>query len=162
MVLKLVRRYRGKTYTIGDLYVNGKLFCQTLEDTDRNLKNTDPLSKIKATKVYGETAIPTGEYVVRLDVVSPKYSNFTRYPYAKAYNGKMPRILMPNYKSEVPGWQGVLIHPGNSNENTLGCVLVGLNTNNKNWISNSQVTWINLMETMKGQEVKLIIEWQTN
>ena len=40
--LRLERIYKGVSYTIGKLYLNGKYFCDTLEDTDRGLKDTMP------------------------------------------------------------------------------------------------------------------------
>lgn len=120
MVLKLDRKYKKDTYTIGYLYVDGVRFCNTLEDRDRGLKESDSLSMIKSRKVYGETAIPTGTYVVTLDVVSGKYASSDWY--RKLCGGKMPRLL------GVPGFEGILIHPGNTALDTLGCILVGRNT----------------------------------
>ena len=73
MKLRLERRWKKATYTIGNLYVDGKYFCNTLEDKDRGLNRYDAVERIKAKKVYGETAIPTGAYDVLMDVVSPKY-----------------------------------------------------------------------------------------
>lgn len=120
MVLQLIRKWKRDTYTIGKLIVDGVPFCETCEDKDRGLKIADGLQEIKKRKVYGETAIPWGTYVVRMDVVSPKYA--ARDWYAKNCNGgRMPRIM------DVPGWEGVLIHPGNSALDSLGCVLVGRN-----------------------------------
>ena len=120
MRLKLERTARESEYTIGRLYVNGAYECDTLEDRDRGLSRSMPLSEIKERKVYGQTAIPTGEYRVTLSVRSPKYSAKATW---RDYNGGfMPRLL------SVPGWEGVLIHPGNTSADTEGCVLVGRNT----------------------------------
>ena len=47
MELKLIRKYRKTDYTIGILYVNNKYFCEILEDTDRGLKDSMSLEKIK-------------------------------------------------------------------------------------------------------------------
>lgn len=120
MKLLVDRRYKKATYVIGLLYVDGKFFSNTLEDTDRGLQKSDPLSVIKAKKIPGETAIPTGTYRITMDVVSPKYSAVAYY--RKLCGGRMPRIL------NVPGYEGVLIHPGNSAIDTMGCVLVGKNS----------------------------------
>jgi hypothetical protein len=60
-------------------------------------------------------------YYVNMNTISPKYSNFSKYPYAEPYNAKMPRI------TNVPGYDGVLIHPGNTKRDTSGCILVGEN-----------------------------------
>lgn len=120
MELKLLRKWKKATYTIGVLYVDGRYFSEALEDTDRGLKQTDSLSYIRQNKIYGETAIPTGEYKILMDVVSPKYSAVTWY--RNLCGGKMPRL------ENVPGFEGVLIHPGNTALDTLGCILVGRNT----------------------------------
>lgn len=120
MKLKLERKYKKATYTIGILYVNGVRFCETCEDQDRGLKQTDSIGTIKSKKVYGETAIPTGTYKILMDVVSPKYSAVAFYQ--QLCGGKMPRL------QNVPGFEGVLIHPGNTAFDSYGCVLVGRNT----------------------------------
>ena len=115
----LVRRIAKRpTYTIGRMYIDGKYVCDTLEDTDRGLKQTDSLSSIQKKKVYGQTAIPTGIYGITLNVISPKFKD---RGWAKFCNGKLPRLL------NVPGYDGVLIHVGNKPEDTLGCILVGYN-----------------------------------
>jgi len=119
MKLRVERRWKKSTYTIGILYINGQRFCETLEDKDRGLKQTDGLAAINALKVYGETAIPAGTYTVIMNVTSPKYAAVTWYN--NLCGGKMPRL------SGVPGFDGVLIHPGNSALDTLGCLLVGKN-----------------------------------
>ena len=83
------------------------------------MKQSDPLVTIQKKKVYGETAIPTGIYKLEMNVVSPKYSLVKWYQ--DLCKGKMPRLL------NVPGFEGVLIHPGNTPLDTFGCVLVGDN-----------------------------------
>ena len=118
MKLELKRIFRGPKYTIVKLYVDNQYVCDTLEDTDRGLKQTDSLSSIQKKKVYGQTAIPTGTYGITLNVISPKFKDRS---WAKFCNGKLPRLL------NVPGYDGVLIHVGNKPEDTLGCILVGYN-----------------------------------
>lgn len=122
MKLKVERRWKKDTYTIGILYVDGIRFCETLEDKDRGLKQTDPLSTIRRKKVYGETAIPTGIYTVQMSIISPKYAGISWYQ--KTCRGRMPRL------ENVPGFEGILIHPGGGNGplDTMGCILVGKNT----------------------------------
>lgn len=115
----LVKRlYKLPTYTIGKLYVDGVYVCDTLEDKDRGLRQNMPLNEIYRKKVYGETAIPVGRYFVDMDTESPK---FKYRIWAKPYGGKLPRLL------SVPGWEGVLIHVGNSGPETFGCLLCGYN-----------------------------------
>lgn len=117
----LVRRIAKKpTYTIGHLYINGKYFCDTVEDKDRGLTQDMTLDKIKSIKVPSETAIPSGTYKVTLDVVSPRLSKKQFYrDYANG--GRVPRIL------NVKGFDGVLIHCGNSALDSSGCLIAGEN-----------------------------------
>ena len=122
MKLRLERRWPKATYTIGVLFIDGIRYCETLEDRDRGLKQSDPLAHITAKKVAGETAIPKGTYGVAMNVTSPKYAGVAWY--WQFCRGKMPRLLA------VPGFDGILIHPGGSNGplDTRGCILVGKNT----------------------------------
>lgn len=119
MKIRIDRRWKKSTYTIGRLYLDGVFFCNTLEDKDRGLRQTDSLESIKARKVYGETAIPTGCYEVLMDVTSPKYADIVWYK--NLCGGKMPRL------KNVPGFDGILFHPGSSALDCMGCILVGRN-----------------------------------
>ena len=154
MKLELERRWKKATYTIGRLYVDGHFFCNTLEDRDRGLKQSDPETYIKARKVYGETAIPTGTYGVSMNTTSPKYAAVSWY--WKLCQGKMPRLLA------VPGFDGILIHPGNDALDTLGCILVGRNTK-VGKLTDSKATFQKLYKEMakavrRGEEISIVIE----
>lgn len=116
--LLLTRIAKRETYTIGRLYANGIYICDTIEDRDRGLTDNMPEAEIIRRKVYGHTAIPTGTYPVDMDTVSPKFKSRI---WAKPYDGKLPRI------QNVKGFSGVLIHVGNTEADTLGCILVGRN-----------------------------------
>lgn len=120
MDITLKRIAKKQSYTIGKLYVDGKYVCDTIEDTDRGLDQKQDLEYIQRNKKYGITAIPTGKYEVLMDVKSPKYSTINFYK-INANNGCVPRL------KNVPGWDGVLIHCGNTAENSLGCIIVGQN-----------------------------------
>lgn len=120
MQLLLKRIARKPSYTIGKLYINGKYQCDTVEDTDRGLSDKMSVDEIKSKKVYGETAIPVGTYKISLDVVSPKYSKQQFY-LTNANGGRVPRLM------GVKGFDGVLIHVGNTAKDSLGCILVGQN-----------------------------------
>lgn len=135
------RRWKKDTYTIGVLYIDGVRFCETLEDKDRGLKSSDSYSSIRSRKVYGETAIPTGTYGVRMDVVSPKYAAVSWYK--RLCGGKMPRLM------GVPGFEGILIHPGNTALDTYGCILVGRNTK-VGQVTSSKDTFAELYRRMKA------------
>jgi len=140
MKIKVERKWKKETYTIGRLYINEKFFCNTLEDMDRGLKQSDPITTIQKKKVYGETAIPTGKYKIEMNIVSPKYSAVKWYQ--DLCKGKMPRLL------NVPGFEGVLIHPGNTPLDTFSCILVGENKV-KGKLINSRETFKNLYKQLR-------------
>ena len=154
--LKLVldRRWKKDTYTIGILTVNGKYFCETVEDKDRGLSSDMPVNVIKHGKVYGLTAIPTGTYNVDMNIISPK---FKAKSWAKKYGGVIPRL------AGVPCWSGVLIHPGNTAADTEGCILVGENKV-KGGVTKSVETWCRLMDEylwpakLRGEKVYITIK----
>ena len=149
MEILLIRKYKKPTYTIGNLYINGKWIANTLEDVDRNLNSSMSAEQIKAIKKPNETAIPTGTYEVTLDIFSPKFGNKSFYK--KTCNGKLPRIL------NVKGFDGVLIHCGNTNLDTSGCVLVGRNLE-KGKILKSQETFEKLYKVLKENKNNLTIK----
>lgn len=119
MKLKISRDWNKpeKGYCISRFFINGERFSEVLEDPDRGLNSSMPLSEIKEKKIHGRTAIPKGTYRVVLSV-SPKFKDKA---WAKKYGGLVPEIV------GVPGFSGVRIHPGNTAADTEGCPLVGLN-----------------------------------
>lgn len=137
MKLLLTRTEKNKRNTIGILSIDGIFFCNTLEDTDRELKQTDSIEHIEDVKVFGETAIPTGTYKVDMNTVSPKFKD---KEWAKPYEGKLPRLV------DVPGFEGVLLHVGNSEQDSLGCILVGEKSGNT--LINSTKTFKQLMNVL--------------
>ncbi len=151
MELHLERKYRKDTYTIGNLYVNGEWLCNTLEDKDRKLYQGMSEELIMQQKVYGETAIPYGRYEITLKVQSPRYKDKKQYAKCQGY---VPRLL------NVPCFSGILIHIGNSNADTSGCILVGLNTI-KGKVMDSTKTFWKLYEILskvpKGEKIYINI-----
>ena len=127
MKIVVDRKYKKSTYTISNLTIDGKWFCNVVEDTDRNLDNTMSVTHIQKVKdVNGNgvnddaiTAIPRGTYKVTLDVVSPKFSK--KDYYKKFCNGKVPRLL------NVPGIDGFLMHCGSTAKSSAGCLILGYN-----------------------------------
>lgn len=107
MELIVKRTTRTEKSTIGELWIDGKFFCYTLEDKDRGLKQTDAPERIKAKKVFGATAIPSGRYEVKLT-------------YSNRFKKVMPQVM------NVPGFEGIRIHAGNTDKDTEGCLLVGI------------------------------------
>ena len=144
MNLKLVRKEKTSKYTIGDLYINDKFFCNTIEDVDRGLSDEMSEAEIKAKKVYGQTAIPTGTYTINMNTVSPKFKDRS---WAKPFGGKLPRLL------DVKGFDGVLAHCGNTEKDSLGCLIVGNHTM-KGRVTESTVTFNKLMKELLQAHLK--------
>lgn len=107
MKLTLKRIALRSTYTIGRLYVDGNYFCDTLEDTVRDLNKNGKFDNGEK-KVYGKTAIPCGTYEIKW-TYSPRFKKYT------------PQLM------NVPSFSGIRIHAGNSSTDTEGCLLLGQN-----------------------------------
>lgn len=144
MELKLKRLNKQSTYTEGKLYIDNVYVCDTIEDKDRELTSSMTLEQIKSKKVYGETAIPTGTYPIVMNVVSPKFKDRS---WAKFCDGKLPRL------QNVKGFDGVLIHVGNTAADSLGCILVGKKTS-AGTVSNSSDTFKSLYEKLQAEVTK--------
>lgn len=144
MKILLKRIAKKPTYTIGKIYVDGQYVCDCIEDKDRGLKQSMTLEQINKLKVFGQTAIPTGEYKVTLNVISPKYSKSTWYK-QNANGGRVPRIL------NVKGFDGVLIHTGNYASESLGCVIVGIN-DKVGTVSKSKETFKKLYQILQSSK----------
>lgn len=141
MELKLNRIARKNGYTIGKLSINGKYFCDTLEDSDRGLDSGMSLDILKRKKLAHITAIPTGRYQVTMDVISPRLSKSNFY---KQYGGgRVPRLL------NVPAFEGILIHCGNTAKDTDGCILVGKNSK-VGMVLDSKITYSNLYPLLEA------------
>ena len=144
MKILLKRIAKKATYTIGKIYVDGQYVCDCIEDKDRGLKQSMTLEQIKKLKVCGQTAIPTGEYKVTLNVISPKYSKSTWYK-QNANGARVPRIL------NVKGFDGVLIHTGNTAADSQGCVIVGVN-DKVGIVSKSKETFKKLYQILQSSK----------
>ena len=122
MELIVDRKWKKQSYTISNLTIDGKWFCNVLEDKDRNLDSSMSIAKIRELKKPSITAIPRGTYEITLDVTSPKYC--TNSFYKQVCNGKVPRLL------NVKGFEGILIHVGDGPRGadlSSGCLLCGYN-----------------------------------
>lgn len=140
MRLTLVRIANRPTYCIGKLYIDGKWFCDTIEDTDRGLCDDMSEKEILKRKVKGETAIPTGIYQV-LITYSPKYKK------------QMPLI------NNVKGYSGIRIHSGNTSKDTEGCLIVGKNKE-VGKVLESRITYNALFKKLIQANSKIIIDIQ--
>ena len=132
MKIELVRIAFKNTYTIGKLYVDDTYFCDVLEDKDRGLDSSMSESEILEKKVKGQTAIPTGHYVINI-TYSPKYKRM------------MPLLL------NVKGFSGIRIHSGNTSKDTEGCLLVGKNKQ-VGKVLESRDTYQRLFKMMQDQK----------
>jgi len=134
MKLVLQRCKLTETTTQGWLLVDGKYECYTLEDRWRDLT--------KEPKVPGETCVPEGIYRVILD-------------YSTRFNRIMPHIM------DIPYFNGIRIHPGNTEADTEGCILVGL-SRSPDWVGQSRMAFNRLMAkledaTNKKEDIELKI-----
>lgn len=132
ILLKII--HKNPDSTIGELFLNGKFFAYTCEDTDRGLLQTMSLAEIKAKKVHGKTAIPRGRYAVILSMSE----RFKKY---------LPEII------NVPGYAGVRMHIGNTAADTDGCILVGMSTDGKR-VLDSKTAMTYLMKALQAVEKK--------
>lgn len=143
MIIKIDRKYKKNEYTIGNLYIDDVFYCNTLEDRDRGLTQDMSLESIKRIKQFGTTAIPTGTYEVDI-TYSPKFKR------------DLPIIR------NVKGFDGIRIHSGNTAKDTLGCILLGKNTE-VGKVTNSKTTcnqFFNIIknEIEKNKKITLIIK----
>lgn len=104
MELKVERFTSNKYETVGRFFLNGKHACYTLEDEHRDIK------------VMGETRIPSGRYEIKLRTVGGHHNR-----YAQKYSFHRGMLHLQN----VPGFEYILIHVGNTDKDTMGCLLVG-------------------------------------
>lgn len=111
----------------------------SLEDTDRNLKQDMPLAGIKEIKIPGKTAIPYGRYEVGIS-------------YSNRFKKLMPIVF------DVPGFSGIRIHAGNTEDDTEGCPLVGL-SRSTDTVLQSRIAYSRFFEwlekTLKTEKVYL-------
>jgi hypothetical protein len=126
MEIILQRIKYNETATIGDLLIDGAPFCHTLEDKDRDLLKTMPLTDIAQKKIHGKTAIPKGKYEVALT-------------FSNRFQKVMPQLL------DVPGFAGIRIHAGNTSADTEGCILVGSKATGDDFITESKKTYQTLL-----------------
>lgn len=121
MELTLNRIFLGSSATIGELLINDKHLCDTLEDRVRP----------EGEKVYGKTAIPEGKYEIEL-THSPRFKKI------------LPEIL------NVPNFSGIRIHTGNSSKDTEGCIIVGTWDGEKeDWVGSSKIAFDKLMSLLE-------------
>ena len=133
MKLKLKRIALKSNYTIGNLYLNDQYYCDTIEDKvidlNKNGKFDDGINKVQH-----QTAIPYGTFQVVVN-------------YSPRFKRELPRLL------NVPYFEGILIHNGNDQNNTSGCIIVGKNTV-VGKVTNSTFYMNNLTSILKSAQDK--------
>ena len=128
--LKVKRIALKDNYTIGKVYIDGEYVCDCIEDKVRELKtNRD--------KVYGETAIPYGKYSGEVF-----YSNKFGYNVIRLFG--------------VPFFEGIYIHKGNTQKDSLGCIIVGFNTK-VGWVSRPSVALARIVDAIKADGGKCLV-----
>ncbi len=110
-----VKRFadNGET-TLGILYIDGVFECFTVEDQEQ-----------KGDKVKGETRVPNGTYDVKLRAEGGYHNKYTS-KYGNMHKGMLCIHNAPNWKIETDthNFQYILIHTGNTDDHTMGCLLV--------------------------------------
>ena len=111
MQLRVDRIESDNESTLGRLYIDDRFQCWTLEDQYR-----------AGPKVKGETRIPAGVYQLKLRTEGGFHAQYTetnRTKFGPDWHKGMLNV------TDVPGFEFILIHVGNSHDDTQGCLLVG-------------------------------------
>ena len=139
MELELTRSAKTSKSTIGELTINGVFECFILEDKDRGMRQGMTISELMALKVKTKTAIPTGRYEI---VVS----------FSDRFKKMLPLLL------DVPAYEGIRIHSGNTDEDTEGCLLPG-KTKSADAVGSSRIAFTALFDKIKDalQREKIFI-----
>jgi len=129
MNLILQRKTEINNTVLGELSIDGKFFCYTLED------------KIRDVKIKHETCIPPGNYKILLTL-------------SQRFKTILPILL------NVPGFEGIRIHAGNTIEDTSGCLLVGSAINGDKLLHSKttlQQLLLKLTVALKKGEVRITV-----
>nr|DAI23388.1 MAG TPA: hypothetical protein [Caudoviricetes sp.] len=150
MIIELNTIFKGDKYTISKLYIDGKYYCDTIEDTVRDLPLECPYTSRGQScrcneKIYSETAIPAGTYKV-IVTMSNKFGR------------ELPLLV------DVPHFLGIRIHRGNTSKDSSGCIIVGENKV-KGTVINSTKYEIDITKKIKeaianGENVEIIVKRQ--
>ena len=146
MKLRVVRYLSSDDFTLGMLLdeTDGKHFlCYTLEDEHRE------------EKVMHETRIPAGTYNITLRTVGGFHGRYTN-KYGDMHKGML-------WVRDVPGFEYILIHTGNTDEHTSGCLIVGNTSDRKGFIGSSVSAYKRIYPAIaealeRGEEVTITYE----
>lgn len=150
MIIELNTIFKGDKYTISKLYIDGKYYCDTIEDTVRDLPLECPYTSRGQScrcneKIYSETAIPAGTYKVIVNM-------------SNKFGRELPLLV------DVPHFLGIRIHRGNTSKDSSGCIIVGENKV-KGTVINSTKYEIDIAKKIKeaianGENVEIIVKRQ--
>ena len=130
MKIEVKRTAFNETNTLGEMSIDGVHFCYTVEDKVRDYNNDGDLDDKGEEKVYGETAIPRGDYKVIL-------SESTRF-----------KRILPEIQN-VKGFAGIRIHNGNGAIDSHGCIIVGYKQT-KEGVYESKIATEDLVKKLTG------------
>ena len=136
MKLTVVRTQFGTDATNGLLFINGIFECYTLED------------QYQAVKVMHETCIPEGTYDIKFRKTGGFHAKYSDR-YKNAHYGML-------HIQDVPNFTYILIHTGNTDEHTSGCLIVGetqqdLEVSKDGFIGSSTVAYKKMYSKVAGQ-----------
>ena len=144
MILKVYRYSSQSRTTISAIHINGEFECFGLED------------RYREEKVRGETRIPKGKYKIGLRVVGGHHIKYSE-KFPEFHKGMLHVLDVPNFKY-------ILLHIGNGEKDTQGCLLVGQEANNnklkKGLLKGSTLAYIDLYKKVikaidLGEEVTI-------
>lgn len=130
-IVKIKRIAFKENYTIGRLYVDDIYICDTIEDKVRELRTAED-------KVYGKTAIPAGTYPADLY-------------FSRKFGYTVVRLF------KVPFFEGIYIHKGNTEKDSLGCIIVGYN-DKVGWVSRPTKAMTKIVDTLRGRQIEVVVE----
>lgn len=141
MELEVLRYNQEKDFTDGIFKIDGKFQCFTIED------------EVRTQKVYGETAIPLGRYKVEF-----RTEGGFNQRYLNKYGSEFHKGML--WIKDVPNFEYILIHIGNDDDDTAGCLLVGMsqNADKQGFLGSSGVAYKNIYPIvrdaiLRGEEV---------
>ncbi|OGV08712.1 MAG: hypothetical protein A2499_05085 [Stygiobacter sp. RIFOXYC12_FULL_38_8] len=143
----IIRRFKSNNEaTLGRLFINNVFECYTLED------------QFQEVKVKHETRIPDGIYNVKIRTHGRWHESFKR-KFPMSHKGMLEI-------ADVPGFTDILIHTGNTDDDSSGCILVGVNVDEKDFTilpGTSTPAYLNMYKKViaaiaRKEEVLLIVE----
>jgi hypothetical protein len=121
--------------TIGDLFIGGHHICFICEDAVREV----PGQPVASWKIKGATAIPVGRYQIKRT-------------FSNRFQMTTPQLM------NVPGFDGIRIHPGNTSLDTEGCLLPGFERR-PNGVGSSQLAYREILKWLDSIDQQGLNAW---